>query len=249
MSLILDALRKSEAERRRGQMPDLRAELPPPIRATGPSRRAWPLWFAASAVLVAAATLAWSQWASRAGAPPDAGGSAAIASAETADVPPPVPARIAPATPVEAAPAPAPRPAEPVQTVPAPVAPDPGLARTEPVEPTAPRETTPPTAPAVAAANEPAPPVAPSAPAIATPPPASVATVRLADLSPGEREQLPPLKISMHMWGPAPEQRFAIIDGTRVGQGDRVGDAVVEEILAEGVVLDWHGRRLSLPLR
>ena len=30
MSLILEALRKSEAERRRGDAPDLRVELPPP---------------------------------------------------------------------------------------------------------------------------------------------------------------------------------------------------------------------------
>jgi general secretion pathway protein B len=29
MSLILEALRKSEAERRRGESPDLRTELPP----------------------------------------------------------------------------------------------------------------------------------------------------------------------------------------------------------------------------
>jgi general secretion pathway protein B len=83
------------------------------------------------------------------------------------------------------------------------------------------------------------------------PAPASVttSTLRVADLSPGEREQLPALKISMHMWGPTPDQRFAIIDGTRVGAGDRVGEAVVEEIVADGVVLNWHGRRLSLPLR
>ena len=27
------------------------------------------------------------------------------------------------------------------------------------------------------------------------------------------------------------------------------GEAVVEEILSDGVVLSWHGRRLSLPLR
>ena len=52
----------------------------------------------------------------------------------------------------------------------------------------------------------------------------------------------------MHMWGPTPAQRFAIIDGARVGQGDRVGDAVVEEIAADSVVLNWHGRRVALPI-
>ena len=34
MSLILEALRKSEAERRRGQVPGLHAELPPAARPT-----------------------------------------------------------------------------------------------------------------------------------------------------------------------------------------------------------------------
>ncbi|HEY0505866.1 MAG TPA: hypothetical protein VGD42_20475, partial [Lysobacter sp.] len=65
MSLILDALRKSEAERRRGQVPDLHAELPPLVRVAPPPRRRWPAWFAGVAVLLAAGALGWSLWASR----------------------------------------------------------------------------------------------------------------------------------------------------------------------------------------
>ena len=104
--------------------------------------------------------------------------------------------------------------------------------------------------PAVAEASAASAPPAPAAaPALPPPTPATGSTVRLIDLSPGEREQLPALKISMHMWGPTPAQRFAIIDGTRVGQGDRIGETVVEEIAADGVVLNWHGRRVALPLR
>ncbi|MDZ4350239.1 MAG: general secretion pathway protein GspB [Xanthomonadaceae bacterium] len=52
MSLILEALRKSEAQRRLGQAPDLMAQMP----AHGhPARRAFPAWpwFAAGLVLVA----------------------------------------------------------------------------------------------------------------------------------------------------------------------------------------------------
>jgi general secretion pathway protein B len=52
MSLILEALRKSEAQRRLGQAPDLMAQMP----AQGhPARRAFPAWpwFAAGLVLVA----------------------------------------------------------------------------------------------------------------------------------------------------------------------------------------------------
>lgn len=51
----------------------------------------------------------------------------------------------------------------------------------------------------------------------------------------------------MHLW--APTQRFAIIDGARVSEGDRVGDAVVEAITSDGVTLAWQGKRLHLPVR
>lgn len=249
MSLILDALRKSEAERRRGEVPDLRAELPPLVRASAAPRRLWPAWFTASALLLAIAVLAWSQWASRTATagfparPPAANVESPLpvqAPAPAAMAPPePVVHRPAPAAPTRTAPQPASIATATPETAPATAA----LAPPEPAasEPAG-------TAPSIPAQTVAPPPLAPpSAPPSAT----SIdnATVRLADLSPGEREQLPALKISMHMWGPTPDQRFAIIDGTRVGQGDRVGDAVVQEIAADGVILDWHGRRLSLPLR
>ena len=41
MSLILDALRKSEAQRRRGELPALSLELPPPATRPSPSRAWW----------------------------------------------------------------------------------------------------------------------------------------------------------------------------------------------------------------
>ncbi|MDI9239168.1 general secretion pathway protein GspB [Lysobacter sp. LF1] len=239
MSLILDALRKSEAERRRGEVPDLRAELPPLVRASAAPRRLWPAWFAGSALLLAITVLAWSQWASRtvpaagfAAQPPAVNAEPtppARSPALVVGAPPPEPVvrRPAPAVPTQVAPAPAP------VVVAAPVASLPANAVSPQPSPTA---------------VEMPPPVAPQPTYQAMTSPAGD-PVRLSDLSPGEREQLPALKISMHMWGPTPDQRFAIIDGTRVGQGDRVGDAVVQEIAADGVILDWHGRRLSLPLR
>ena len=54
MSLILEALRKSEAERRRGNLPALALELPPPPPRTVPMR-AWWLAFPLALVLAAAA--------------------------------------------------------------------------------------------------------------------------------------------------------------------------------------------------
>ncbi len=81
-------------------------------------------------------------------------------------------------------------------------------------------------------------------------PPASdnAATLQLADLPAEQRKQLPPLRISMHMWDQNPTRRFVIIDGARLGEGDRIGDAVIEQIAADSVLLDWNGRRLRLPL-
>ncbi|MDR0183302.1 general secretion pathway protein GspB [Lysobacter arvi] len=283
MSLILDALRKSEAQRRRGEMPDLRAELPPAPRNVA-TRRRWPFWFAGAAAAIAVVALAWGLWDRAPEAPPadavtDVPGEPSV-SAPAMTEPPAEPATAT--APPSAAPLPRSKPIagaepEPVQPVEddvyaaASAAYPPPTAQT----PTAPTQTDPeapaPTAPAPSApppartddryrqaiANAAAPPAASRSPAataapvapLPLPPPATGAPVRLADLSPGEREQLPALKISMHMFGPTPAQRFAIIDGARVGPGDRVGEAVVEEIAADGVVLNWHGRRVALPLR
>ena len=48
-------------------------------------------------------------------------------------------------------------------------------------------------------------------------------TERVTDLGNDERKQLPPLKLSMHMWNDASSERFVIIDGTRLGVGDHLG--------------------------
>jgi MSHA biogenesis protein MshK len=46
----------------------------------------------------------------------------------------------------------------------------------------------------------------------------------------------------------APERRLAVIDGTQVREGDRVGGARVLEISLEGVELERAGERLHLRL-
>ena len=79
MSLILDALRKSEAERRRGQAPDVFAATPgmPPMRAPAP--RVWPLLLL-GAMLLGSAWLIWSAGGGR-GESPDATGESAASRA------------------------------------------------------------------------------------------------------------------------------------------------------------------------
>jgi general secretion pathway protein B len=53
----------------------------------------------------------------------------------------------------------------------------------------------------------------------------------------------------MHMWDGDAARRFVIVDGNRLVEGDRIGDVVVTTITTDGVLLDWNGRRLKLPIR
>ena len=53
----------------------------------------------------------------------------------------------------------------------------------------------------------------------------------------------------MHLWNDEPARRFVILDGQRLGEGGRIGEAVVTAILPDGVILDWNGTRLKLPIR
>ena len=69
----------------------------------------------------------------------------------------------------------------------------------------------------------------------------------LAMLGPKERSELPPYKLSMHVWASEPGKRFAIIDGKRVTEGSMATGSVVEEIRRDGVVLNLRGRRYLLP--
>lgn len=228
MSLILDALRKSEAERRRGQLPALALELPPaPARRT-PSR-AW--WLALPAALILAAAVYFNS------RPQPAETAFVEAGAPSANTQPPLPA---------------PSPAE----VPHPPTVVGGGAVGEGFE-----RAMDGARPALGAGRglvpanpspaAPAPPPEAELPIFETPDIASTEAppvIALSDLTPTERQALPPLKLSMHMWSPDPAQRFAILDGQRVVEGDRLGSAVVERIEPDGVILAAEGRLVRLPL-
>ena len=115
-------------------------------------------------------------------------------------------------------------------------------------------EVAPPPSPAVtqpaAVATNPVPmPVQPMPPPVATTDTGDSDILQLSDLSATERKSLPPLKVSMHLWDADPARRFVIVDGNRLVEGDRIGDAVVTTITTDGVLLDWNGRRLKLPIR
>lgn len=278
MSLILDALRKSEAERRKAQAAEDTLAGPP--RVPTPSLTRLPAWawpggvFATLAVAVAAwlllartpttglptasapATAGLTKPESAApGVDPQAAHAApGLApgdhmSAATADQAAErvVPAASAsPAPPIDgpsvagATAAPTPWTSQPFATIPTSTPPDaPPQAST--ASPSHPATDTPATPPREAAT--------PQVPTMATRATPGHGVLRLSDLGTAERQQLPPLRMSMHMWGPDAATRFAIIDGNRVGEGDRIGETVVEAIDQDGVVLAWNGVRLRVPVR
>ena len=231
MSFILDALRKSEAARRRSEAPDLFAAMPAtpePVRA----RPNWPLWLLGA---VAACSLIAVLWLLAQRAPEAPPASPTVdASAETAAID--EAAIIAPAT----------------------------ESMTEPVAVPTPPQTRPSTdpPPAVTAATSPAaPPPMPLPPPPREPPapppdvaaapilPPTGSMVTLADLDPATRKLLPPLKLSMHLWNETAAQRFVILDGQRLREGDLLGELVIERITRDGAVLAWRGGQLRIELR
>ena len=210
MSLILEALRKSEAERRRGVTPDVAMELPPaPLR----TRNAAPAWLWPLVLLaLAVAALAW--WMLTRG-----------------DVAEPTSPAIA------ANPEPTASPAAVPAVVPRAVAP--------PVTETTVVATLPPATDTVAT------------PIVASPPPAPAPA---RDIPPPQAPVLPPpapvpaatsmsgMKLSMHMWDAVPERRFVILNGQRMGEGDRDGDMQVIAIERDGVVVERDGQRARVAL-
>lgn len=257
MSLILEALRKSEAQRRLGQVPDLLSPMP----GNGSGTRRWWRVSAYAAALVLVASAAW--WlGQRNSATPIA------AVPEMPVIEKPVALVL---TPADAA-------TEPTQAVPRarPTAMNATPSKGNAPTPVAAAKSTPPSERATVRSAPLSPPDspqrnvalpsrAPSIPALPEPLPAPAATLQklsdavastkiapplpsLADLSSAERQSLPPLRITMHVFAQQAAQRFAIIDGHRVGEGALLADGIaVAEITRDAVILDLRGRHLRLP--
>jgi general secretion pathway protein B len=231
MSLILEALKKSEAERRRGEVPGLHApqSATPPAPTSRPHRN---LALAAFLILLAAA-LFWL-WIRI-----DAGSATAPALPTVPDAAPPAAATAATAPDAAADQAVASTPAPPPAAVP-------------PPEPAAPAGAGAAMATETAAipVPAPAPSPAPAVDAVAT---ASFAgqdqdSLALAALPTDQRAQLPPLRLSMFVYSEDAARRFAILDGQRVGEGSAIAPGLsVLRIERERVLLDWQGQRLWLP--
>ena len=257
MSLILEALKKSEAERRLGRAPDLLTPAAMPV----PERRPW-LWlwgvvFGLAAALIVVLVL-WARSAldaptARPPAPASASAPAAPPPDTTMSAPPPAPAPVS-RTPANAI-ANAPLPQDPDfasterESVPVPAHAIP----LPPPTPPAPRQNTPsPPAQAQPVVTRPLPaslPAAASVP-VTVPEPEPAPTLEplqhLATLPASLREGLPPLRLSMHVYDPDPAARFVLIDGKRYRQGDAIAPGIlVDAIRPDGVAIA-HGQQRFL---
>ena len=90
---------------------------------------------------------------------------------------------------------------------------------------------------------------APAAAPVLNGPPADV------DRLPSYREiqaggvTLPQLTMNLHVYDPAPAQRYVVLNGLQLTEGEFTPDGIKVEVITErGVVLEARGRRFLLPL-
>ena len=260
MSYILDALRKAEAERQRGQLPGLGSapSAASVLAAAEPGRNL--MWAAVAGLgLLAAGAAAW--WVLR-GAP-----------APTAA---PAPASAVAAVPATQAAAPTPLPTPPPAPLPTPAplpqvvsAPSPAAVASAnrsaaaaavaqalgmPQQPAAaapvrPATATPAPSRTQAPAAVPTPVLAP-VPAQAAKPAAAEAphAVKLADLSPDQRRDFPALSVGGSVWSDSPASRFVIINGLVLREGESLAPGLVlERLQPKAAWLRWRGMLVELP--
>ena len=223
MSYILDALRKAEAERERGSVPNIHAQ---PAFAGAPARGARPrsrVWIAVAVVgvlLVIAAALPWFFMADRSAVP------APVAAAPAPLVAPtPVPTTM----PASAAAAPA--------KVPAPTTAPTATAAAVPVQP----------APVPVRKPRPAPAVASAATAAAAASATEERVYAMNELPDDIRRQLPGLSVGGSMYSTTPASRLVIVNGQVLHEGDRLTpELVLQQIKLKAAVFAFKGYRFTI---
>ena len=220
MSYILDALRRAEADRQRGQVPNLGvAQL---AAAAGDPAKPSRLKLVVTVLLVltavgAAGLVGWWRGTGAPAKPPSVEVQAANDPASAALAVPPSP-------PVQ--------PLPQVVSVPPAVVPTP-VPSPPPVAATSPRATEPAASASAAALDR----------AIASRP------SKLAELTPEQRRELPPLVVNGSVWSDNAASRFVILNGQVLREGDAVVPGLVlEKLQPKAALLRWRGLLMELPL-
>ena len=227
MSYILEALKKSQAERQLGELPSIHA---PQVQlhdgAASASARRTPVWLALGGVAeaVAAALLLWQPW--------------------QADAAAPAAAAVVPAVLAQAVPAPLPVAAPPAAVAPAPVAAFvPPAATAAPVHharPVAePKQETP--------GQAVSPPVV--APAPAAPAPAAEESVPgMRDLPEPIQRQIPAIAIGGYIYSKNPADRLLLIDKVLRHEGEELAPGLVlEKLQPKAAIFSFKGYRYRVP--
>jgi general secretion pathway protein B len=219
MSFILDALKKSESERHRQSGPVLMD-----VRIAPPRRRIPPwAWVIAAVLLVNLAVLAWILWLS------PAHRVAPVVVAQPA--PAPAAASTAPAVPPATTPAPGPAPAIAPPAVALPAITLPANGGGAPVDTFAPQPVQ----------GAPVPPAFPASQNIDVSTLPKVSDMLAAGVA------LPALQLSWHVYDAIPQNRYVLLNGARLREGDSTPDGVrVVAIAPAGVVVEWRSRRMFL---
>ncbi|WP_332860659.1 general secretion pathway protein GspB [Janthinobacterium svalbardensis] len=230
MSYILEALKKSQAERQLGELPSIHA---PQVQlhdgAASASARRTPVWLALGGVVVAvaAALLLWQPWQADAAAP------AAVA--------------VVPAVLAQAVPAPLPVVAPPAAVAPAPaplaafVPPAATAAPVHHARPVAePKQETP--------GQAVSPPVAAPAPAVSPTPAAEETVPGMRDLPEPIQRQIPAIAIGGYIYSKNPADRLLLIDKVLRHEGEELAPGLVlEKLQPKAAIFSFKGYRYRVP--
>jgi general secretion pathway protein B len=221
VSFILDALRKSENERRQGDTPGIAATR---YRVDQRRRNVW-LPLVSAILLINAALMAFLLLR------PSGNGSepAPVALPPEPIKPPPMASAARPAPKVR----PLSREVAPPDDRPAPVT---GLSQPTATSPAVPDKMTAADVPGIPTASK-------TSMAGAE----SLALPSLQQLVLNGEIEMPPLRIDMHVYSPEPSQRFVFINMSKYREGERLKEGPqVESIDSAGVILSHQGRRFTL---
>lgn len=235
MSYILDALKRADAERERGQVPGLNSQASAPLPSASPRRAAtgWPARALLGLCLLALLGVGLWWFTSRPTTPAPVLATVPEPATPTAPAPTPVvtPQATAPAGPVV--------PSSPAVTAAMPTAAPPLLLPEPPMAAVTPTQDTPTRTTGASSSPQPAPDRDVDA--------SDAGVRRFADLSPEQRAQLPQLNVNGASYSANPAHRMLIVNGAVVHEGQEVAPGLtLERIGLHRAVIRQGSLRFSI---